>query len=73
MDIPIIAQLILETAWKEIEDADYENLARVIIGSDFELIDKEDYDELKEFLSENCYLSASTKDRKYEDIVTIKG
>jgi hypothetical protein len=72
MEIPIIAQMILETAWKEIEDADYENLARVIIGSDFELIDKEDYNDLKKFLSSYNGLPERTKDRKYEDIVTIK-
>jgi hypothetical protein len=72
MEIPIIAKLILETAWKELIDADYENHARVLIGDDFELLDQRDYEELKKFLLSNCVLSQRLKERTFEDVVTIK-
>jgi len=45
--LPSIAQEILDTAWGQLEDADYENHARVIIGKDMVLVDKEEFEELK--------------------------
>ena len=48
--LPSIAQQILDTAWSQLEDADYENHARVIIGNDMVLVDKEEFEELKVFL-----------------------
>ena len=45
--LPSIAQQILDTAWSQLEDADYENHARVIIGNDMVLVDKDEFEELK--------------------------
>ena len=45
--LPSIAQEILDTAWGQLEDADYENHARVIIGNDMVLVDKDEFEELK--------------------------
>ena len=44
---PLIAQYILDVVWDQIEDADYENQARVIIGGDMVLIDREEFEELR--------------------------
>ena len=71
MDIPVIAQLILETAWKELEVAHFENLARVNIGLDFELVDQFDYEELRKYLESINSLPKRTRDRKFEDIVNV--
>lgn len=49
--LPSIAQQILDTAWSQLEDADYENHARVIIGNDMVLVDKEEYEELKQIVT----------------------
>jgi len=45
--LPSIAQQILDTAWSQLEDANYEGYARVIIGNDMVLIDKDEFEELK--------------------------
>lgn len=49
--LPSIAQQILDTVWSQLEDADYENHARVIIGNDMVLVDKEEYEELKQIVT----------------------
>lgn len=51
MDLPSIAQQILDTAWAQLENANYENYARVIIGGDMVLVDKEEYEELKQIVT----------------------
>ena len=61
--LPIKAQEILSTAFEQIEDADYEGKARVIIGCDMVLIDNEEFDELKALV---CDTST-----KFEDIVQL--
>ena len=60
--LPVIAQLILDTAWAQLEDADYENYARVIIGNDMVLVDKDDFEELK---------TVVTNDRDLQDFSEI--
>ena len=62
---PLIAQYILDVVWDQIEDADYENQARVIIGGDMVLIDREEFEELRQVITND-------RGRKFEDIVTIK-
>ena len=49
--LPSIAQQILDTVWSQLEDADYANHARVIIGNDMVLVDKEEYEELKQIVT----------------------
>ena len=49
--LPSIAQQILDTAWAQLENANYENYARVIIGGDMVLVDKEEYEELKQIVT----------------------
>lgn len=60
--LPSIAQQILDTAWSQLEDADYENHARVIIGNDMVLVDKEEFEELK---------AVVTNDRDLQDFEEI--
>ena len=60
--LPSIAQQILDTAWSQLEDADYENHARVIIGNDMVLVDKEEFEELK---------AVVTNDRDLQDYSEI--
>lgn len=62
IDLPVIAQLILDTAWTQLEDADYENYARVIIGNDMVLVDKDEFEELK---------AVVTNDRDLQDFTEI--
>ena len=62
IELPVIAQLILDTAWSQLEDADYENQARVIIGGDMVLVDKEEFEELK---------AVVTNDRDLQDFSEI--
>lgn len=66
IDLPAIAQQILDAAWSQLEDADYENHARVIIGGDIVLIDKEDFEELKTMVNNERGI------QRFEEIVTIK-
>lgn len=54
--LPFIARYILETAWNQLEDANYDNKARVIIGNDMVLIDKEEFEELKGVVGNDCNL-----------------
>ena len=65
--LPSIAQQILDTAWSQLEDADYENHARVIIGNDMVLVDKEEFEELKVFLDKG------QDTREFSDIVPSSG
>lgn len=60
--LPSIAQQILDTAWSQLEDADYENHARVIIGNDMVLVDKDEFEELK---------AVVTNDRDLQDFTEI--
>ena len=60
--LPSIAQQILDTAWSQLEDADYENHARVIIGNDMVLVDKDEFEELK---------AVVTNDRDLQDFSEI--
>jgi len=66
IDLPAIAQQILDTAWSQLEDADYENHARVIIGGDMVLIDRDEFEELKQVVTNDRDL------QDFEEIVTIK-
>lgn len=66
IDLPAIAQQILDTAWSQLEDADYENHARVIIGNDMVLIDRDEFEELKQVVTNDRDL------QDFEEIVTIK-
>ena len=60
--LPSIAQQILYTAWSQLEDADYEDHARVIIGNDMVLVDKYEFEELK---------AVVTNDRDMQDFTDI--
>ena len=60
--LPSIAQQILDTAWSQLEDADYDNHARVIIGNDMVLVDKVEFEELK---------AVVTNDRDLQDFSEI--
>lgn len=66
IDLPAIAQQILDTAWSQLEDADYENHARVIIGNDMVLVDKEEFEELKAVVTNDRDL------QDFEEIVDVK-
>lgn len=66
IDLPAIAQQILDTAWSQLEDADYENHARVIIGNDMVLVDKDDFEELKQVVTNDRDL------QDFEEIVDVK-
>jgi len=72
MEIPVIAEIILEMAWKELVDADYDCHAKVVIGNDFLLVDKEEYEELRNYLESINSLPDRTRDRNFEDVVNIK-
>lgn len=47
-----IVQQILDTVCRQLEDADYEDNARVIIGYDMILLDKDEFYELKKYVTE---------------------
>ena len=66
IDLPAIAQQILDTAWSQLEDADYENHARVIIGNDMVLVDKDDFEELKQVVTNDRDL------QDFSEIVDVK-
>ena len=65
-ELPSIAQEILDTAWSQLEDADYENHARVIIGNDMVLVDKDDFEELKQVVTNDRDL------QDFSEIVDVK-
>ena len=64
MELPSIFQQIIEVAFEQLEDADYENMARVVIGGDMILVDSNDFEELKKHLG---------SEKEFTDIVEIKG
>ncbi len=64
MELPSIFQQIIEVAFEQLEDADYENMARVVIGGDMVLVDSNDFEELKKHLG---------SEKEFTDIVEIKG
>lgn len=73
MELSWIAREILENAICQLEDADYENNARVIIGTAMVLVDKDDFEELKaNILAFDPDCETNIKEREFEDIVTIK-
>lgn len=61
--MPTIFTGILEAAFNQLEDADYKNYARVFIGNEMILVDKDDFEELREFFG---------SDTQFENIVNIK-
>jgi len=61
--LPSIAQQILDTAWSQLEKAQTtRNYAKVIIGNDMVLVDKEEFEELK---------AVVTNDRDLQDFSEI--
>ncbi len=64
MELPSIFHQIIEVAFEQLEDADYENMARVVIGGDMVLVDSNDFEELKKHLG---------SEKEFTDIVEIKG
>lgn len=61
--LPSIAQQILDTAWSQLEKAQTtRNHAKVIIGNDMVLVDKEEFEELK---------AVVTNDRDLQDFSEI--
>ncbi len=54
MIVPFIIQHIVLKAMQNIEDANFQNMAEVIFAHDFTLIEREEFQELVEFLEENC-------------------
>lgn len=50
--LPSIVQQILDTVCNQLEDADYEENARVIIGYDMVLLDKDEFYELKKYVTD---------------------
>ncbi len=70
MVVPFIIQHIILKAVQNLEDANYENMAEVNFTHDFALIDKDEFQELIEFLHENCPWEEFP--RYFSDIVKIK-
>lgn len=64
--LPSIVQEILDAVWEQLEDADYENKAQVIIGGTFVLIDKDEFKELKD------YVSNDIPSKTFDEIVQMK-
>lgn len=69
-ELPSIAKEILEKAFWQLEDADYHNYARVVIGHDQALVDRDEFYELKEFLSDKMLGTGELKE--FEDVVNEK-
>lgn len=73
MELSWIAKEILENAICQMEDAKYENHARVFIGDAMVLLEKDDFDELKANIlafDPNC--DEDIKNKEFEDVVNIK-
>jgi phage pi2 protein 07 len=61
----MIVNQIIGAALRQMEDADYENYGRVYIGGEMILIDKDEFNELRE--QADCEIGF-----EFEDIVNIK-
>lgn len=73
MELSLIAQNILGTAFDQMADADYENHGRIDIGNTFILIDKDEFEELrKDILSFTMGCDKEHWQDKFEDRVKIK-
>jgi len=73
MELSWIAKEILKNAICQLEDADYENNARLFIGETMILIDKDDFEELKkDILNFDQECDDDIKEKRFEDIVSIQ-
>ncbi len=70
MIVPFIIQHIALKAVKNMEDANYENMAEVKFAHDFALIEKDEFQELVEYLEEICPWEEFP--RNFSDIVKIE-
>lgn len=64
--IPFIITEIVDSVIQQMEDANYDENARVYIGNDMLLIDIEDFEALKKWCSDGL------KNRRFEDIVKME-
>ena len=72
MELSWIAREILENAICQMEDAEYENHARLCIGSTMILIGKDDFEELKkDILNFDPECDDDIKEKCFEDIVSL--
>ncbi len=70
MIVPFIIQHIVLKVVRNMEDANYENMAEVNFTHDFALIEKDEFQELVEFLEENCPWEEFP--RNFSDIVKVE-
>lgn len=63
LELPTEVYLILKTALYQMEDADYENNARLTIGGQILLFDEDEYNNLKDFMQFG---------REFTEIVDVK-
>ena len=64
--IPFIITDIIDSVIQQMEDADYDENAKVFIGNDMLLIDIADFEDLKK------YCSNGLKEKRFEDIVKMR-
>ena len=64
--IPFIITEIVDSVIQQMEDANYDENARVYIGNDLLLIDFEDFEDLKKWCSDGL------KNRRFEEIVKME-
>lgn len=70
MELSWIAREILENAFCQLEDAEYENHARLFIGETMVLLDHDDFEELKnDILSFDSDCDNDIKTTEFKDIV----
>ena len=73
MNLSFIAEEIHGTAFDQMEDADYENHGRIIIGNAMILVDKDEFEELRsDILSFTPEGDKEDFQDKFEDRVKIK-
>ena len=70
MDLSWIAKEILENAFCQMEDAEYENNARLYIGEQMILVDHDDFEELRnDILQFDPYCDSDIKLTEFSQIV----
>ena len=70
MELSWIAREILENAFCQMEDAEYENHARLFVGEQMVLIDHDDFEELRnDILCFDPDCDEDIKTKEFKDIV----
>lgn len=69
MELSFTSRNILEAAFRQAEDAQYDNHAQIIIGNEMILVDEEEFEELRNDILKNHPMTDEIANRQFSDIV----